>query len=126
MTHCIWLAIGPFSLKSSPILRQPGLHAFLTHLLGSAKGTLSLGQIAETIRRRFGLYEFEARELDESLVSPAQDVLRSVEQRDLARRLLANLTPDVVVALRTISEHGGDIAKAALLSKSSEAELEGH
>jgi hypothetical protein len=117
---------GPFSLKSSPILRQPGLHAFLRHLLGNARGTLSLGQIAETIRRRFGLYEFEARELDDTLVSPAQDVLRSVEQRDLARRLLANLTPDGVVALRTISDQGGDIAKAALVSKSSEAELEGH
>jgi hypothetical protein len=95
-------------------------------LLGNAKGTLALGQIAETIRRRFGLYEFETRELDESLVSPAQDVLRSVEQRDLARRLLANLTPDAVDALKTISGQGGDTAKAALVSKSSEAELEGH
>lgn len=117
---------GPYSLKSSPILRQPGLQAFLTHLLGNAKGTLSLGQITETMRRRFGLYEFEARELDESLVSPAPDVLRSVEQRDLARRLLANLTPDGVFALKTISGQGGDIAKAALFSKSSEAELEDH
>jgi hypothetical protein len=117
---------GPLSLKSSPILRQPGLHVFLTHLLGNASGTLSLGQIAETMRRRFGLYEFEARELDESLASPAPDVLRSVERRDLARRLLANLTPDAVEVLKRISDQGGDIAKAAVESGSSEAELEGH
>lgn len=57
---------GPYSLKSSPILRKPALHTFLLHLLERANGALTAGDIIEVMRRRFGLVDVEMTSLDDS------------------------------------------------------------
>lgn len=78
-------------LKSSPILREPKLRAFVIHLLGEAEGALDQSTIAEVMRRRFGLFELVEVSLEEEgLAAPAPEP-RSVEQGDLVASALARL-----------------------------------
>lgn len=95
---------GPFSLKSSPILRAAGLHAFLIHLLSRSDGALSLGAIAAVMRQRFNLWEFRTAELADVVASEEFADLSAVEDADLARSVVARLGKDAGDALRAFHE----------------------
>jgi hypothetical protein len=82
---------GPFSQKLSPILRQPELRAFLQHLLGRAKGSLTLSIIVDVMRFRFSLPTEEHMELDEGIPSlrpgPADEAAVAGNARSIVLRL---------------------------------------
>lgn len=104
---------GPFSLKSSPILRDAALGNFLAHLLKRSEGAVTLAQIAETMRRRFNLVELPVLDLDASLVSPDAGVVWQVENRELARSVLARLGQGRAAALREFHRNEGNFRAAA-------------
>src|SRR5262249_41248294 len=61
---------GPFSQKLSPILRDPQLRKFLSHLMKLAQGSLTVGTIIDVMRFRFSLPTEEHTELDENYHCP--------------------------------------------------------
>ena len=103
---------GPYSLKSSPILRGPQLRAFLEFLLQEADGYLTTTELFHVMRHRFNLVELPAAELDDTFISPAPPVPATVETRTLARSVLSRLGLDDVRLLRVLSDHEGN-ARAA-------------
>jgi hypothetical protein len=104
---------GPYSLKSSPILREPALVAFLTHLLSRAGGTLSLGQIAEAMRIRFNLADLVRTELDQRLASSEEPIVARIEAAEIASSVRSRLGQQALSSLREFTQNGGDFKKAA-------------
>jgi hypothetical protein len=82
---------GPFSQKLSPILREPKLLDFLSHLLSRADGSLTVGTILDVMRSRFSLPIEEHTELDENIPTPkpnpAEEAVRAVAARSVVSRL---------------------------------------
>jgi hypothetical protein len=117
---------GPSSLKSSPILRQPALHQFLTHLLGQADGALSLGDIAAVMRARFSLHEIQMVELTDLLSSTGLVDFAHVETADIARSVLTRLGPETVDVFRALQRTQGDLAAAAQALGRSQATVVKH
>lgn len=90
---------GPYSLKSSPILRSEGLKRFLEHLIRRAEGALSLEAIAEVQRQRFNLPSFDPVELTETLASDEETTVELVERTELARSVLLRAGEERLAAL---------------------------
>ena len=109
---------GPHSLKSSPILREGGLAAFLLHLLGRAEGTLTLAQIAEVQVRRFNLPRFETVELDADLWASDAPAVSHVEQAEIVSSVLARINLDDVQLLRIFRDADSPAAAAGALDLS--------
>jgi hypothetical protein len=103
---------GPYSLKSSPILRQPSLLRFLTHLLSGAEGTVSLAQIAEVMRLRFNLAEPGLSQLDERLAAPDAPVASRIEIEEIAGSVRARLGQPAADAILAFSKADGNFRKA--------------
>ena len=104
---------GPYSLKSSPILRLPALVRFLTHLLSYAEGTLSLAQIAEVMRLRFNLAVPSLSQLDERLASSDESVVARIEIDEIASSVRARLGQPAADAIREFTKADGNLKKAA-------------
>ena len=102
---------GPFSLKSSPILRRPGLKRFLEHLLGGV-GPLTPADIMEIMRRRFALVEPESVELDEDVEQSELMVHDQAAQRAIAESVAARIGADRADLLAALADHE-DFAEAA-------------
>ena len=114
---------GPYSLKSSPILREPQLRAFLEFLLQEADGYLTTTELFHVMRHRFNLVELPAAELDDTLISPAPPVPATVETRTLARSVLSRLSLDDVRLLRLLSDHEGNARAAEAATGTSTADF---
>jgi hypothetical protein len=104
---------GPYSLKSSPILRDSQLHEFLKHLLAEADGYVTAAELFQVMRHRFNLVELPQRELDELAADPGASVSLKVERRLLASSVLAQLGGPAAALIRAIEEAGGDLIAAA-------------
>jgi hypothetical protein len=78
------------SLKSSPILRNPELRAFLIHVLTRAEGALDQGTIHHVITRRFNLWVFDSTELEVGLTEADDEELPDLSE-DQRREILASV-----------------------------------
>jgi hypothetical protein len=102
---------GPESAKSSPVLRDPALRRFLSHLLVQADGVLDQWTIQRVIVERFGLAQPVLEELQnghESTLTfsdPVHDVV-AVEEAKLS--VLARMGKAGADALRAFEECDGD------------------
>ncbi len=103
---------GPYSLKSSPILREPQLREFVRFLLEHADGYVTAMQLFHVMRHRFNLIEPATVELDETTIPESADVAGTVEARMLARSVVARLGADQTRLLRVLADVDGN-AKAA-------------
>jgi hypothetical protein len=104
---------GPYSLKSSPVLREPQLREFVRFLLGHADGYVTLTQLFHVMRHRFNLIEPAPIELDEATILELGDVAGMVEARLLARSVVARLGADQTRLLRALADADGDAKVAA-------------
>jgi hypothetical protein len=95
---------GPFSLKSSPILRKPALKRFLTHLLEGV-GPLTPADIIEVMRRRFALVEPESVELDDDFEPPEPTVHDQATQQAIAQSVAGRLGGERARLLSALAEH---------------------
>ena len=112
---------GPFSLKSSPILRRPALKHFLTHLLGGV-GALTPADIIEVMRRRFALVEPESVELAED-VEPSEPAVHDLAtQQAIADSIAARLGAERARLLAALAEHE-DFAAAARATDTDETSV---
>lgn len=111
---------GPYSLKSSPILRNPQLRSFLEWVLGSTDGHLSIAEIFEIARHRFKLFgQLPPLELPDELQADDESVVRTVESQVLAQSVIARLSPEDraklgAVAKSEVSETLQDRAQASV------------
>jgi phage FluMu protein gp41 len=115
---------GPYSLKSSPILREPALVRFLVHLLGRADGALSLAQIAEVMRLRFNLTQLSQVEIDDQLASNEQPIIAQVEVSEVVSSVRSRLGRSAIEALREFSKAGGDFKRAAVILDTSPRQVQ--
>jgi hypothetical protein len=104
---------GPYSLKSSPILRGPGLREFVGFLLAEADGDLTTGEIFEVMRHRFNLVELLPVELDETVVDREPPVPTTVETRVFATGVLARVGRRNAELIRAVTAADGDPLAAA-------------
>ncbi len=104
---------GEESLKSSPILRAPQLERFLTHLLEGAEGALDMATIAEVMRIRFELWEFEPVEFKGAFAAETPAVDLEVPTEAAARSVFLRLSPEAVRALIAVDEANGEFEAAA-------------
>jgi hypothetical protein len=104
---------GPFSQKLSPILRGPKLREFLVHLLGRAKGSLTLSAIVDIMRLRFSLPTEEQTELDDTLPSPRPDPADEAVVNANARSVVSRLDADGARLLAAYFMARGNFGKAA-------------
>lgn len=102
---------GPFSLKSSPILRAPSLKRFLAHLLAGV-GPLTPADIMEVMRRRFALVEPESVELAEDIEPSEPTVHDQATQRVIAQSIAARLGAERARLVAALAKHE-DFAAAA-------------
>lgn len=104
---------GPFSQKLSPILRDPQLRKFLSHLMKLAQGSLTVGTIIDVMRFRFSLPTEEHTELDENIPSskpsPGNEAARAIA----ARAVISRLDHEDVPRLRAYFRSSGDFDEAA-------------
>jgi hypothetical protein len=114
---------GPYSLKSSPILRTPSLAEFLVFLMEQAGTSLSAAELFQVLRVRFNLSDPVQAELDPSLVDKTSAVASKVETNVLAQSVLARIGMERAVLIRHLHDAGGDIARAAVASGMAEAEV---
>ena len=103
---------GPYSLKSSPILREPALRQFLVFLLENAGGAVALSTIADVLRWRFRLFELEDVVLDDFVEAREPEVSLQVEHAIAAESVLARMGSDRVAAIRAFEEAEGDFSAA--------------
>jgi hypothetical protein len=103
---------GPYSLKSSPVLRGPALREFVTFLLVEADGCLTTGEIFDVMRHRFNLVELPPAELDETLVDREPPIAVAVERRVLATSVLARLGRRNAELIRAVAAADGDALAA--------------
>lgn len=104
---------GEESLKSSPILRAPQLERFLTHLLEGAEGALDMATIAEVMRIRFELWEFEPVEFEGAFAAETLAVDLEVPTEAAARSVFLRLSPEAARALIAVDEANGEFEAAA-------------
>jgi hypothetical protein len=104
---------GPYSLKSSPILREPQLREFVRFLLEHADGYVTVAQLFHVMRHRFNLVEPSSIGLDEATIAEPQEVAATVETRLLARSVVARLGADRTRLLLALSDADGDVRVAA-------------
>lgn len=104
---------GEESLKSSPILRAPELEAFLTYLLEAAEGALDLGTMAEVMRERFELWEFEPVEFQAAFAGEAPAGDRPVEVEAAAQSVFLRLSPQAGRMLLAVDDADGEFEPAA-------------
>ena len=104
---------GPYSLKSSPILRAPKLREFVLFLLEHADGYVTVTQMFHVMRHRFNLIEPVPIELDEATTLEPEDVAGIVEARVLAHSVVARLSADHTRLLRALADADGDAKVAA-------------
>lgn len=102
---------GPFSLKSSPILREPALKRFLAHLLAGV-GALTPTEIMEVMRRRFALVEPEFVEFPENVAASDPTVHDQATQKAIAQSIATRLGAQDVRVLAALAEQE-DLAAAA-------------
>ena len=103
---------GPFSLKSSPILREPALREFLRFMFEQASGGLTLSMIADVMRRRFRLFELADVTLDDSLETTDVPVPLQAEHEAAAASVVARMGETGAAAIRAFEETDGDFASA--------------
>jgi hypothetical protein len=101
---------GPHSLKESPILRQPGLHRFLTHTLEGAGGTLSPATFINVVRRRFNLIDPEDVEIEEA--TDAEAPVRGVEIGALAASVISRMGQQRCELIIAQAQHDDPVAAA--------------
>jgi hypothetical protein len=116
---------GPYSLKSSPVLRGPALRSFLLYLLGEANGYLTTSELFHVMRHRFNLVELPAIEFDEAAANAVPAAPVTVETTALARSIVSRLSQQDAQLLRELSDHEGDAAAAEAATGSSVADLRG-
>ncbi len=104
---------GPFSQKLSPILRGPKLREFLVHLLGGAKGSLTLSAIVDIMRLRFSLPTKEQTELHEKISSTRPDPADEAVIRANARSVVSRLDADGTRLLAGYFMARGNLGEAA-------------
>jgi hypothetical protein len=114
---------GPYSLKSSPILRGPALRAFVAFLLAEADGDLTTGEIFEVMRHRFNLVEVPPAELDETLVDREPPVPTAVETHVSAASVLARIGRRNAELIRAVAAADGDPFVAANTAGAAPAEV---
>lgn len=104
---------GPYSLKSSPVLRGPALVRFLADLLDAADGYLTASQLFDVMRLRFNLIRPAQTDLDESLPAADVDVPAAAEARSLARGVVARMSRRDGLLVRALDAHDGDASAAS-------------
>jgi hypothetical protein len=114
---------GPFSLKSSPILRQPALKRFLVHLLAGV-GALTPADIMEVMRRRFALVDPQPVELAEDFVTHEPTVHDRATQENIARSVASRLGDRHARSLVALATYE-DFAAAAQATNGNEAAIRG-
>jgi hypothetical protein len=114
---------GPYSLKSSPILRNPQLADFLAFLLEQAGSSLSAADLFQVLRIRFNLTDSAEVELDPRIADGAPAVVSSVETTVLAESVLARLGRERALLIRHLHAAGGDPQRAAEAAGVSQAEM---
>jgi hypothetical protein len=95
---------GPFSLKSSPILREPDLKRFLVHLLARA-GALTPADMIEVMRRRFALVEPELVELGDDVEPWEPTAHDQAAQRAIAKSIASRVGANRARLLVALAEH---------------------
>lgn len=110
---------GPYSLKSSPILRKPALKRFLVHVLDGL-GALTPADIMDIMRRRFALVEPVAVELTEDIEPAEPTVHTQATQQGIARSIAARIRAERSRLLAALAEHE-DFALAAKGAGSTQA-----
>lgn len=113
---------GPFSLKSSPVLREPALKRFVSHLLASL-GALTPADIMEIMRRRFALVEPAQLELTEDIVAASPDPYDLATQRVIARSIVSR-TNEADAQLLSALGSTADIREAAKLAGCSASDMQ--
>lgn len=114
---------GPYSLKSSPILRGPQLRDFLMFLLAEADGTLTTTELFQVMRHRFNLIALPTAELDDDLPDGQPPVTVTVENRLIARSVLARLGQEATTMIRALEDADNDPELAVQRSGASVAAL---
>lgn len=104
---------GPYSLKSSPILREPSLVHFLEHLLQCAGGATATADLFHVMRHRFNLIALPPAELDEGIVASDIAPPAQVEQSEIARSVLSRLDIPRTAVLREFEHNDGDLRVTA-------------
>ena len=112
---------GPFSLKSSPILREAALKRFLLHLLVGV-GALTPTDIMDVMRRRFALVEPGLDELAEDIEAAEPSAHDQTTQRTIARSVAARTGAEESRLLAALAEYEG-FAAAAEATGSTEASV---
>lgn len=101
---------GPHSLKESPILRKPGLHRFLTHMLEGAEGALSPATLINVVRRRFNLVDPEDVEIEEA--ADAEAPVGGVEIGALAASVISRMGRQRCELIIAQAQHDDPVAAA--------------
>lgn len=114
---------GPYSLKSSPILRNRALADFLAFLLGQAGCALSAVDLFRVLSKRFNLTEPARLELDPDTPDMASAVASKVETAVLAESVLARIGKERADLVRAVHDADGDLARAAASAGVSRSEL---
>lgn len=104
---------GPYSLKSSPVLREPALRGFLIYLLTEAGGLIQTDDLFQVIRHRFNLVDLPQTELDDAHEDPRPSVSSMVEARVLAQAVRAQLGEEIRSVMALVDAEN-DLAAAAL------------
>jgi hypothetical protein len=104
---------GPYSLKSSPILRGSALRDFLLFLLTEAGSYLTNADLFQVMRHRFNLVDLPPAELEDSVPDRRADVSSTVEDRIAARAVVAQLGSDRARLIRAVAEADDDGEQAA-------------
>jgi hypothetical protein len=117
-----WSAV---SLKSSPILREPALRRFLTHLFSRADGTLTPTDIARVMSRRFQLTLLRTVEIENELDSGEPPVELAVTAADAADAVIRSLRLTDIEALRALHDAGFTVSRAAQQLGCSEGRISG-
>jgi hypothetical protein len=104
----------PSSQKTSPVLRNPELKRMLEHLLGRARGSLTLAEIARAVFQRFDLEEPVLEELDDSIAA-AEPAVDELTLNELVGTLVARLGKTPLQILAEAEREGSARAAAARL-----------
>ena len=116
---------GSHSLKSSPILRQPQLNAFLIHLFRGTDGTLNPARIADVMQHRFSLARPRNVELPDVLASDEAPIDLHIAATDVAASILATMRPQDRQAVSALLDADFVVSRAAQALGSSEGRVSG-
>jgi len=104
---------GPFSLKSSPILRGPQLRDFLELLLRKAGGSVSTSEMFTVLRHRFNLATLPPKDFHSLMEAEADGILAAglgpaadadAHTQALAQAVTATLSASQLADLRLLSD----------------------